>query len=158
MYIRIKPPDGMVVVTAPYRYPKRYIDEFISRKEAWILKKQEEVRLRPLKKEYGPRDRERLAGYLREALPFWEAQTGLHPSSVQIRSMTSRWGSCNCRTGSVHFAVQLADREPEFIDYVIVHELCHLLVPNHGPEFKQLLDRFMPDWRERKRRQRELYR
>lgn len=60
--------------------------------------------------------------------------------------MTLKWGSCSTR-GIVTFAEDLADQEARFQDFVIVHELLHLRVPNHGKIFKALMTTHVPDWR-----------
>ena len=77
--------------------------------------------------------------------------TGLSCSSWQIRYMTSRWGTCNTRTKKIWLSTNLAKRPMECIEYVVLHELVHTVVPNHGPDFKALMDEHMPDWRERRR-------
>lgn len=77
--------------------------------------------------------------------------TGLSCSSWQIRYMTSRWGTCNTRTKKIWLSTNLAKRPMECIEYVVLHELVHTAVPNHGPDFKALMDEHMPDWRERRR-------
>ncbi len=80
-------------------------------------------------------------------LPVWEARTGLKSQGFQLRDMTTRWGTCNVNKKTLCFNLQLAKRDLACLDYVILHELAHLKVPNHGPEFKAILDRYMPDWR-----------
>jgi len=145
----------MVVVTAPKWVPVNRIEAVLAEKERWILEKQKLMQSRPAPREYGKEDRAALAAVVDARMAVWVRRTGLRPSAVHYRSMTTRWGSCNHRTGSINFAVQLVDQPAEFIDYVILHELCHLAVPNHGPEFKALLDKYMPDWRQRKARQRK---
>ena len=60
--------------------------------------------------------------------------------------MTRKWGSCST-AGIVTLAIDLADREPGFRDFVIVHELLHLRVPNHGKLFKALMTLHVPGWR-----------
>lgn len=87
-----------------------------------------------------------------EYLPKWEKITGLHCSSWQSKQMRSRWGTCNTQTGRIWLNVQLAKAEPRCLEYVILHELAHLKVSNHGADFKALLDAFMPEWREMKKR------
>jgi predicted metal-dependent hydrolase len=70
---------------------------------------------------------------------------------IQIRAMSTRWGSCS-RTGLLSFNPALLRAPTACIDYVIVHELCHRRVMNHGPEFQQLIRRVMPDWQRRRDR------
>ena len=60
--------------------------------------------------------------------------------------MKGKWGYCECRRRVICLNTELAKRKIEFVEYVVLHELCHLLVPNHGPEFKKLLNKNMPGW------------
>jgi predicted metal-dependent hydrolase len=71
--------------------------------------------------------------------------------SFQVRKMVRRWGSCT-RSGSILLNLTLVKAPVTCIDYVVMHELCHLKEPNHGPRFFRLLSRFMPDWESRKER------
>lgn len=70
---------------------------------------------------------------------------------LRIRRMRSRWGSCSSR-GVITLNLELIRMPPDCIDYVIIHELCHLVEFHHGPEFYALQERFMPDWEARKLR------
>ncbi len=70
---------------------------------------------------------------------------------ITIRRMKSRWGSCT-KAGRIMLNTELIQAPTECIDYVIVHELCHLKVPDHSLKFFRLLTRNMPDWRRRKDR------
>lgn len=74
-----------------------------------------------------------------------------HEPRVTIRRMTHRWGSCT-KTGNITLNLDLVKVPTHCIDYVLVHELCHLRIHNHGPAFYRLLGRCMPDWRTRKQR------
>lgn len=89
---------------------------------------------------------------LQEALPpllqRYEAQVGVHASQVRIRRMRTRWGSCNTRTKAITINLQLAELPPKCLEGVVVHELCHLIEPNHGSGFYALMDRHFPTWRE----------
>ncbi|MDX9991552.1 MAG: SprT family zinc-dependent metalloprotease [Anaerolineales bacterium] len=71
--------------------------------------------------------------------------------SVQVRQMRSRWGSCTAG-GKITLNLKLVMLPRQLIDYVIVHELCHLVEHNHGKGFYDLLSRIMPDWEYRRRK------
>ena len=94
--------------------------------------------------------RAQLKAAIAARLPVWEAATGLRAKSWQTKAMTTRWGTCNTQTGKLWFAVQLAQKPPECLDYVVLHELLHLKERRHNARFYGLLDLYMPGWRERK--------
>ncbi len=71
---------------------------------------------------------------------------GIAMPQLQIRRMAKRWGSCRA-TGILTLNPDLIRAPRACIDYVILHELCHLLYPNHSPQFYDLLTRVLPDWR-----------
>ena len=95
--------------------------------------------------------RERLKTEIEHYLPLWSERTGLVPNEWTVRDMTSRWGSCNTRTKKITLNLQLSRYPLICLEYVILHELCHIRVHGHGAEFKALLDRYMPDWKTRKK-------
>jgi len=74
---------------------------------------------------------------------------GIPAPRVSFRMMKRRWGSCS-RDGRVVLNVRLVQTPPECMDYVIMHELCHLRYHNHGRAFKALLARGLPDWKQRR--------
>ena len=80
-------------------------------------------------------------------LPKWERITGLYCDSWQTKYMTTRWGTCNTNTGKIWLNLQLAKKPIECLEYVILHELAHLKVRNHGTEFVAILDQYMSYWR-----------
>lgn len=84
-------------------------------------------------------------------LPKWEQITGLYCDSWQTKYMTTRWGTCNTNTHKIWFNLQLAKKPIECLEYVILHELAHLKVKNHGKDFIAILDMYMPYWRETKK-------
>lgn len=91
---------------------------------------------------------------LKETLPAligkWEPLTGVKAGPYSLRKMKTRWGSCNPRTGHIRLNTELAKHSRECLEYVLVHELVHVLEPSHNHRFKALMDRFMPDWRSRR--------
>lgn len=90
----------------------------------------------------------------------WALKLKLNPVQVMIEDMPKKWGSCS-PDGVVTFAEDLAQMEPAFQDYVIVHELLHLRYSNHGRRFKAMMTAAVPRWRELERKSRhavQLYR
>lgn len=86
----------------------------------------------------------------RDIIPLlegWEKTIGVKTSGFTIRDMKTRWGTCNIRTKKVCFNLRLAQKPPECLEYVVVHELVHLLEKSHNRVFKNYLDRFLPQWR-----------
>jgi len=87
---------------------------------------------------------------LRETEKFfdkWEEELGVSKKELVIKKMKGKWGYCECRRRVICLNTELAKRNMDFVEYVVLHELCHLLVPNHGPEFKKLLNTHMPKWK-----------
>lgn len=78
------------------------------------------------------------------------APLGVPEPVIQVRSMTSRWGSCKPSQKKVTFARQLAEAPAACVEYVVWHELVHFLHPNHSPAFYACLEQFLPDWRARR--------
>ena len=77
----------------------------------------------------------------------WSQITGLLPKKVIVGERTTRWGSCSSR-GTLSFCYRLVMAPPKVIDCIVVHELCHLKVHNHGKKFYALLEGFLPDYHE----------
>ena len=73
---------------------------------------------------------------------------GLVPTGIKVTSARTRFGSCSGKN-SICFSWRLMLYPPEAIDYVIVHELAHIRHHDHSPAFYALIERYMPDWRER---------
>lgn len=88
---------------------------------------------------------------IRAALPAllstWEPLMGVHARQVSVRRMRTRWGSCTPRTASIRLNTDLARKPPECLEYVLVHELAHLVEPTHNARFHAVMDRFLPSWR-----------
>ena len=89
-----------------------------------------------------------LSKELEEIIKKWENITALHSSSYQIKKMKTRWGTCNTRTRKIWLNYELIHSKRECIEYVVMHELAHLKVPNHGKDFIALMDRYMPCWKD----------
>lgn len=85
-------------------------------------------------------------------LPQWEQITGLHCSSWHTKNMSTRWGTCNTTARRIWLSLQLATKPTECLEYVILHELAHLKERSHGKSFIKIMDQFMPNWQEIRRR------
>lgn len=92
--------------------------------------------------------RELLKAEIARLLPKWEKATGLKATGCQTKYMTTRWGTCNIKTGKIWLNLQLAKKTPECLEYVILHELVHLVEKTHNERFVSLMDKYMPMWRE----------
>ena len=91
---------------------------------------------------------------LRERLPSlileWGTKVGRQVSRWRIRHMKTMWGSCNRESGHIWFNLELATKHPDFLRYIVVHEMAHLVERNHGGRFTKLMDQLLPNWRRRR--------
>lgn len=145
--------DGNAVVRAPYGVKKEFIDRFVAEHEGWLTSAREKQQARHLAHPE-PTDEERKAliarakEYLPMRVDYWSGIMGLMPTGLKITSARTRFGSCSGKN-SLCFSWRLMQYPPEAIDYVVVHELAHIRHHNHSPAFYALIERYMPDWRER---------
>ncbi|MCB9555211.1 MAG: M48 family metallopeptidase [Deltaproteobacteria bacterium] len=88
---------------------------------------------------------------VRQAAPAliakWERKIGVQVSRVFVQKMKTRWGSCNPQSRNIRLNSELAKKPPGCLEYIVVHELVHLLEPTHSARFQRLMDQFMPHWR-----------
>jgi predicted metal-dependent hydrolase len=88
---------------------------------------------------------------LRERIPGlvakWEPVVGVTVSDIRVRRMKTRWGSCNASAGRIWLNPELVKKPPSCLEYIFVHEMVHFLERHHNDLFKELMNRFMPQWR-----------
>ena len=87
--------------------------------------------------------------WLRRRVRDWAARMGVNPRGLEVRDLGFRWGSCG-QTGVVNFHWATILMPPRVVDYVVVHELAHLVEPNHTTEFWRVVERSMPEYEQRK--------
>lgn len=87
--------------------------------------------------------------WLRKRVEHWASRMGVKPAGVEIRDLGFRWGSCG-QAGGVNFHWGTILLPPSVVDYVVVHELAHLVEPNHTPEFWARVARTLPEYEQRK--------
>ncbi len=76
----------------------------------------------------------------------WEEIIGVKADTVKVKNMLTRWGTCNVKDKRVWINLQLAKKPIECLEYVVVHELVHLLEKNHTSVFVEYMDKFLPNW------------
>lgn len=154
--LRIARDGGHVDASAPAWMLPTDVADFVHRKHDWIEAQMERVSATPMAQASQASKAEvaQWRAVVQACVPAlvaaWEPIMGVKAGQLAYRNMTSRWGSCQPSTGRICINVRLALYPPECLEYVVVHELCHLLERGHGPRFHQLMDRFMPDWKQRR--------
>lgn len=95
---------------------------------------------------YRKRLRQRAGKYI----AFWEKQMNLKVAEFGIKRMRTKWGSCNREAKRIWLNLELAKKPKECLEYIVVHEMVHVLERNHGTRFVALMDQFLPQWRQYK--------
>ncbi len=90
--------------------------------------------------------REQLKRAVPPAIAKWETELGVKVERWFVQQMKTKWGSCNHRARTIRLNTDLAKKPRECLDYLIVHELVHLLEPTHNARFVGLMDRYLPKW------------
>lgn len=92
--------------------------------------------------------REQLRAKLPVLLGKWQPLMGVNVRRILVQRMKTRWGGCNPSTGNIRLNTELAKKPPECLEYILIHELAHLIEPTHNNRFLALMDKFMPHWRQ----------
>lgn len=85
---------------------------------------------------------------VRDMLNKWEPIMGVAVARVTLQRMRSRWGSCTASRRRICLNMELLARPPQYLEYVLVHELAHFHERGHGPRFKAVMDTYLPNWRQ----------
>jgi predicted metal-dependent hydrolase len=91
--------------------------------------------------------RQQIKAALPPLIAKWERLMGVQVAGFTIRKMKTKWGSCSPQSKTIRLNLELAKKPAEYLEYVLVHEMIHLLEPSHNQRFIALIDRFMPKWR-----------
>ena len=92
--------------------------------------------------------RENLKNVIPKYIKKWEDLIGVTISEWRVKLMKTRWGTCNIRDKRIWINLELAKKDLKFLDYIVVHEIVHLLERNHNDKFKSYMDIYLPSWRE----------
>lgn len=152
--------DGEVRVSVPYGTPDDEVKDFVCSHREWIEKARakttegEQTRQAffaqlPLKtRQDWDTARQRLDSIVLPMLEHHAREMGVEPAGVYYRATISRWGCCHPARRVICLSPYLLLLPEWCIEHIVVHELVHLLVPNHGPRFHALMDHYFPSWRE----------
>lgn len=151
--------EGRVLVRAPLRLAKYRIEQFVTEHAGWIT---HALAAQQTRREAHPEpDTAKQAELIRRAkeeLPpkvrYYADLMGLYPTGLKITSARTRFGSCSGKN-SICFSWRLMDYPEPAIDYVVVHELAHIAHHDHSPQFWALVERYLPDYRQRRAMLRE---
>ena len=200
LYIRVNPPEGDVIVSAPAGFPDEEIKLFVLKKLSEITKVRSKMSVQPRqnKREYVSGESCYLWGkpYMLQVIPngrryaiektptriimtvpngatledkeqalteWYRAElrrvletvfddccskTGIVANEARIKKMRTRWGTCNIDRQRIWINLQLVKKPPECLEYIVIHELVHLLERNHTNRFNALVEKYCPSWKE----------
>lgn len=154
-------PDMRVVVRAPEKIPQNEIIKFVEEKQNWIKKhlvqmyfKAEEIKKQKKEPALTNADIEKLCQKALSVIPdkvkYYAEIMGVTYGRITIRNQKTRWGSCSSK-GNLNFNCLLMLMPDKVLDYVVVHELCHLKQMNHSKKFWMEVERYMPDYQNYKK-------
>ncbi len=95
--------------------------------------------------------RDQIRRRVNDVVVKWSAILKVRAPRVFIQHMKTKWGSCSPQRGSIRLNTELAKKPPRCLEYIVVHEMLHLLEPTHNERFKSLMQMFLPEWEESRR-------
>lgn len=146
--------DGRILVRAPAHLAQSRIDAFVDSHKDWIQVHLDQQRQRIASAPPPPTPDEIacLKAQAKAILPgkvaYWSQKMGVTPTGLKVTTARTRYGSCSGKN-SLCFSCFLMRTPEAAIDLVVVHELCHIRVKNHGSAFYALLEQYLPDYKER---------
>lgn len=160
IYLRIRQEDGSIQVSAPHQCSDTQIRRFVEGRIDWIKIHQKKYQEMNQKREQHPvlseaeikRRKALLKTAAEQLVRKWEPVMGVSVSGITIRQMKTRWGSCNVKTCHINLNLALYEKAPECLEYVVIHEMCHILEPSHNQIFWAHVARYCPEWKQVKRR------
>ena len=156
MYLRVRKNDGRIEVSVPLSMKDKDIIAFVEGKKQWIEEATGRIAKRVQKENDAPvlapfQEREiryALKKKLENLIGKWEPVMNVKAQGFTIKKMKTRWGSCNVKSHHLNFNLALARVPEECVEYVVVHELTHLLEPSHNERFWKLMELYLPGSKE----------
>ncbi len=148
--------DGTVAVSASPRVPVAAVDAFVAERADWITAAKAKMSARQAAQtaEPLPSKAEALAyfeGLSEIVFPAFATLLNGQKPVIKVRDMTSRWGVCHMSKRQITLALRLYNMPPAAQIYVVVHEYCHFLQPNHSAAFWAEVEAILPDWKARRK-------
>ena len=146
---------GEIVVSGPSRVSKSFLYEVLKEKESWLLRSFEnlkqagQLRDKDKEQELYQKHKEQARKLVQEKLLYWNQYYHYTYRRVSIRNQRTRWGSCS-RLGTLNFHFRIVFLPEELVDYLIVHELCHLKAFDHSQRFWKLVQETIPVYERRR--------
>jgi hypothetical protein len=158
VYLRVKR-DGTVTISAPHGMRDGDIQRFAAERMPWIKKHQTQYKLQSEGTEPKPElskseltvRKTELKRRVELLVEKWEPIMGITVSGITIRQMKTRWGSCNVKTHHININFALSDKPPECLEYVVIHEMVHILEPSHNKIFWAYVTQYCPNWKQIRR-------
>ena len=149
MYIYIK--DGKVIVKVPTRLKEEQIKEFVNKKANWIYKNVKKEREKTkIEKKIEQEDLLVLQWVVKNSIEKYSKLLKVTPNKVKIKDIKYAWGSCSVKK-NITINQKLATKDANVIEYVVLHEMCHLKHMNHSKKFWSLVEKYMPDYKNYKK-------
>ena len=127
--ITLKPTDKMLIISVPEGIEQTIVKENVDKAIKKLFKNNTEV-------------------LIAQKLPYWSKITKIDYTSVKVKDAKTRYGSCIPSKKALHFSSRLIMLPEKAIDAVIVHELCHIIHPNHSKNFYELVEKYIPNYKE----------
>ncbi|MCE9540943.1 M48 family metallopeptidase [Candidatus Kaiserbacteria bacterium] len=146
-------PDGIVRVTVPQHFSAGRLESFVSKYAEWIRKSVARTRGRtviPAEKARIPEYKTRAEALVHARVAHFAGLYGVTYKKISVRAQKTRWGSCS-KAGNLSFNYKIALLPHDIVDYIVVHEVCHLLSFDHSPRFWAQVERAVPEHRKLRR-------
>jgi predicted metal-dependent hydrolase len=151
-----EPPREYLDRESHYVWGKRYLLQIIESNTAPAVELKHSKMLLRVRPGTGEEKRQAIVdewyrAHLKRAAPAliakWKPLLGVKVGRLFVQKMKTKWGSCNPASGSIRLNTDLAKKPPECLEYILVHEMVHLIVRHHDDRFTGLMDRHLPGWR-----------
>lgn len=147
--------DAQIILTVPKYFPLFLINNFLRKKADWIISKlnhceifKNNLLVRRSLADYS-QNKEKALALIEERIKFFNHFYNFTIKTITIKNQRTRWGSCS-ENKNLNFNYKIVYLPKDLVDYVIVHELCHLKEMNHSSDFWSLVSLAIPDWKKRR--------